>query len=68
MDNFPMSTGYEFCRIGIEEISPEQIALVEEMIGLMCEKCHSFESNKWYIEKLINNYLPDRRLICEKCV
>ena len=60
-------TGYEFCQISLEELTKDKLKDVQENIGLVCEKCGSNKSNKWYIEKLMNNYLPDYRLICEKC-
>jgi len=62
-----MLTGYEFARIGLEELTPENIKVFEENIGLYCQKCLSVKSTKWYLERLVNNYLPDYRIICEKC-
>ena len=60
-------TGYEFCRRGIKQLENEDIDILKNNIGLICEKCGNTKSKNWYIEYLINNYLPDNRLICEKC-
>ncbi len=60
-------TGYEFCRVYLKELTPEEIKNQEEAIGMCCDKCGSTQSGKWYLEKLINNYLPDYRTLCEKC-
>lgn len=67
MLGLPCNTGYEFCRIDLKELTPKEIANYNKHVGLCCDKCLATDSNKWFIEKLINNYLPDYRLICENC-
>lgn len=62
------NTGYEFSRVELKKLSPIEIKEIEEIEGLCCEKCENTKGDKWYVEKLINNYLPDYRLICEKCI
>jgi hypothetical protein len=61
------NTGYEFSRIGVRKLEGMELIEIEEYLGLACEKCGAEESNAWYHEKLINNYLPDTRILCEKC-
>lgn len=63
----PCNTGYEFTRLDIKQLTKDEIIEWDHNLGLVCAKCDTWESNNWYIEKLINNYLPDARLICEKC-
>lgn len=60
-------TGYEFSRVYLKELTKEEIKAQEEVIGMCCDKCGSLISNRWYEEKVINNYLPDYRTLCEKC-
>lgn len=60
-------TGYEFSRVYIKELSKEKVKEVEDIGELYCGKCGTIESNKWYEEKLINNYLPDYRFVCGNC-
>ena len=66
--DWPCNTGYEFCRVDLRELTPEEIRDQEIAIGMHCDHCDTLESNKWYVEKLINNYLPDYRILCEKCI
>lgn len=61
-------TGYEFCRVHLKELTPKEIKDQDEAIGICCDKCNSTQSMKWYEEKVINNYLPDYRTLCEKCI
>jgi len=63
----PCNTGYEFARRDIKQLTKDEMIEWDYHMGLVCGKCNTWESNNWYIEKLINNYLPDARLICEKC-
>lgn len=63
----PSLTGYEFMRIWIKELTPKEVEWAKEVIGLVCEKCFEDESDKWYIEKYVVNYLPNYRMVCEKC-
>jgi hypothetical protein len=67
-NNWPCNTGYEFCRIELKQLTLDEIKIADKEIGLCCGKCGSVESSKWFLERLINNYLPDYRIICEKCV
>lgn len=67
MSNFICNTGYEFCRVSIKELTLDEINQAEEAIGMCCDKCGKPKSEKWYLEKIINNYLPDYRVLCEKC-
>jgi hypothetical protein len=61
------NTGYEFSRVYLKELTAEEVKNQEEAIGVQCDKCGTFKSEKWYEEKIINNYLSDYRTLCEKC-
>jgi len=63
----PCRTGYEFSRVYLKELTEEELKEQKEAIGLICDKCGELESDKWYTEKIINNYLPDYRTLCENC-
>lgn len=60
-------TGYEFSRVSLKKLPEEIVKQAEEIGELYCGKCGTTESDSWYREKLINNYLPDYRFVCEKC-
>ena len=73
MKGTPFPTGYEFTYREIEELGYEQKKrFIEEVEGcLYCEKCGYETKNpqeRFFTVGLINNYLPDSRLWCEKCV
>jgi len=63
----PCNTGYEFSRVYIRQLDKNEVIEFDNYMGIECEKCGATESDNWYIEKLINNYLPDNRIVCEKC-
>ena len=64
----PSYTGYEHNRISLSELNEEGLKEIDKFVGLVCEKCNSVNSEKWYIETIIENYLPNARVICENCI
>jgi len=72
-NNFsPCATGYEFSRIAISKMTKEEkINYLDGMGCFVCEICENIDDNRnnnWYIEKLVINYLPYYRLVCENCI
>jgi hypothetical protein len=49
----------------------EKINYLDGMGCFVCEICENIDDNRnnnWYIEKLVINYLPYYRLVCENCI
>jgi hypothetical protein len=60
-------TGYEFSRVSLKKIDKKTVQEAKEIGELYCDICGTTQSKVWYEEKIINNYLPDYRFICENC-
>ena len=71
--SLPYNTGYEgISHDSYKEMSHDTKKFYLEVEGVfICDKCGHKSKNineKWFNVKVINNYLPDYRMYCEKCV
>ena len=64
----PYYTGYEYNRISLSQLEEKEKEEIDKFVGLVCEKCNNVNSEKWYVERIVENYLPNARIICENCI